>query len=118
MIPRQTPIQRSALKRSTKPIAKRRSKPRRTSVLRDRGYLDWLKDRECVIRDGGPSFGEPILRTGRRPGCASRAPTTKQSHCAGITTTNSTGSAGRRLKRNMDFRARKKLPLITRSTGL
>ena len=56
MIPRQTPIQRSALKRSTKPIAKRRSKPRRTSVLRDRGYLDWLKDRECVIRDGGPSF--------------------------------------------------------------
>lgn len=48
MIPRRTP-----LKRSTKPIPKRRAKPRR-GPLRDKGYLQFLRDEgvcyACKIR--------------------------------------------------------------------
>ena len=47
-------IRRSSPKRSTKPIARnvrpkaKRVKPRRVSVVRDRGYLDFLKERVCI----------------------------------------------------------------------
>ena|ERR1700761_2340245 len=33
----------------SKPIPKKRSKPRRVSVVRDQGYLDWLKLQRCSI---------------------------------------------------------------------
>ena len=36
-----TPARRSA-------VRKKRATPRRVSVLRDRGYLAWLKERSCV----------------------------------------------------------------------
>ena len=31
------------------PVKAKRATPRRTSVLRDRGYLDWLKTQPCVV---------------------------------------------------------------------
>ena len=44
-------IRRSAkpIARNVRPKAKRAGK-RRVSVVRDRGYLDFLKDRQCLIR--------------------------------------------------------------------
>jgi len=45
---RRTPLKRSpALARRT-PLKRKRSTPRRVSVLRDREYLDWLRERHCV----------------------------------------------------------------------
>ncbi len=56
-------MKRTALKRSTKPIArgkkpnaKRPGKARRVSVVRDRKYLDWLKDNCCCV------VGNPVHR--------------------------------------------------------
>ena len=55
---RRTPLKRSPLKRSPA-VNRKRAKPRRVSALRDRQYLDWLKDRWCVAciagRDHAPS---------------------------------------------------------------
>lgn len=48
MIQRRTPLKRSALPARTKRPNAKRAKPRRVSVLRDREYLDWLKERSCV----------------------------------------------------------------------
>lgn len=42
-------MKRSPLPRSTKPPKKRRSgKPRRVSVVRDKGYREWLTTQRCV----------------------------------------------------------------------
>jgi hypothetical protein len=40
-------MKRSALKRSQKPIPKKRSKPRR-GPMRDAGYLRWLHEKNCA----------------------------------------------------------------------
>ena len=48
MIQRRTPLKRSALPARTKRPNAKRAKPRRVSVLRDREYLDWLRERRCV----------------------------------------------------------------------
>jgi len=45
VIRRRAPLKRSsALKRSTKPIPRKRAKPRRVSVNRDPGYLAFLRE--------------------------------------------------------------------------
>ncbi len=41
-------IQRASLQRSTKPIRRKRTKPRR-GPLRDRAYMNWLKERDCCV---------------------------------------------------------------------
>lgn len=45
------PKRKTPLPRSTRPIPRRRSKPRRTSIMRDRKYLDWLvyEVRICTV---------------------------------------------------------------------
>jgi hypothetical protein len=48
MIRRRTPLKRSAAPERRSPVKKKRAAPRRVSVLRDREYLDWLRDRGCV----------------------------------------------------------------------
>lgn len=42
------PKRKTPLPRSSRPIPRRRSKPRRTSIMRDRKYLDWLVFRHCA----------------------------------------------------------------------
>ena len=49
-------MKRTTLPPRTAPLKRKRKTARRVSVLRDRGYLDWLRDCECVIRIGGPSL--------------------------------------------------------------
>lgn len=45
-----TPMKRTALKRSAKPIKAKRSKPRRVAVLRDPKYMAWLREtRACLV---------------------------------------------------------------------
>ncbi len=41
-------MKRTSLKRSTKPVNKKRTTPRRVSVVRDQDYMDWLKTQTCV----------------------------------------------------------------------
>ncbi len=41
-------IKRTALKRSTKPIKKKRTKPRR-GVLKDPAYLDFIRQQKCCV---------------------------------------------------------------------
>ena len=67
-------VKRTPLPRSTKPIArnvpvknKRPGPPRRTTIHRDRDYLDWLQDRKCVVTGKtpcdpahGPSAGSKV----------------------------------------------------------
>ena len=44
------PLKRTALKVRTSAPPRKRAKPRKVSVLRDRGYLDWLRDDcRCVV---------------------------------------------------------------------
>lgn len=59
-------IRRTPLQRSTKPISKRRAKPRRTTMLRDAGYRAWLRERgycpvcnPCVWQIDGTAAGGP-----------------------------------------------------------
>ena len=54
MIRRMLAVKRTPMPRASKPMARtklqpKRTKPRRVAVLRDRGYLDCLAERECVI---------------------------------------------------------------------
>ena len=42
------PLKRSPLPARTSAPPRKRAKPRKVLVLRDRGYLDWLHDRNCV----------------------------------------------------------------------
>jgi hypothetical protein len=44
---KRTPLKRSGLPARRTPIKAKRSKPRRTTVLRDREYLDWLTCAVC-----------------------------------------------------------------------
>ena len=70
MIQRRKPIARAALKRSTKPIPRRRAKPRR-GPLRDPGYLAFLREEgrcpacshDWRLRD----FGGDTRHLGRLP---------------------------------------------------
>ena len=44
------PIKRTALKARTSAPPRKRAEPRKVLVLRDRGYLDWLRDEcRCVV---------------------------------------------------------------------
>ena len=44
------PLKRSPLPDRTSAPLRKRAKPRKVSVLRDRGYLDWLRDEcRCVV---------------------------------------------------------------------
>lgn len=45
---------RAACGKPAKPIKAKRAKPRKTTVMRDRKYLDWLKTRRCVVCDCSP----------------------------------------------------------------
>lgn len=40
---------RAACGKPARPIKAKRAKPRKTTVMRDRKYLDWLKTRACVV---------------------------------------------------------------------
>ena len=67
-------MKRSGIKPSSKPIARtgrpkpRREKPRRVSVDRDRGYLDWLKEQVCVAcRLGKLIYRERVCASGSGP---------------------------------------------------
>jgi hypothetical protein len=46
--------------KATKPIRAKRAKPRRTTVFRCRPYLDWLKERECLVSGEGEYHSYPI----------------------------------------------------------
>ena len=48
------PVKRTPMPRPAKPMARTRLQPKRTktrrvAVLRDRGYLDWLKRQKCAV---------------------------------------------------------------------
>jgi hypothetical protein len=50
MIRQRQPIKRSPLPARTSGPPRKRAKPRRVSVLRDRGYLNWLRyEARCVV---------------------------------------------------------------------
>lgn len=67
MIQRRKPLRRSGLKRSTKPIPRRRAKPRRGPEL-DPGYVEWLHARKCCVPGcfEGPVVGAHTLNNGMR----------------------------------------------------
>jgi hypothetical protein len=56
MIQRRSNLKRSAPPARRTPVKKKRAAPRRVSVLRCRAYLDWLKERRCVVRDCQPRW--------------------------------------------------------------
>ncbi len=53
---------RAACGRPAKTVKAKRAKPRRVSVMRDRDYLNWLRDQRCVVTK---KCGYPIAVTMR-----------------------------------------------------
>ena len=77
-IMKRTPLKRGTkgFDRSTKVRPRRPGPPRRVTVHRDRKYLDWLKQKECLIeqKSGTLSCGDPDPAHGPSSGMKVKGP--------------------------------------------
>ena len=81
---RRTPLKRGPAPVRRSAVRKKRAKARRVLVLRDREYLDWLRERRCVIctllkmiyRDRLCGSGSMPIDAAHGPvnGCGSKGP--------------------------------------------